>query len=324
MPRSTPISPAPSPTSSPPTVHVDAPDTPFAEVVVRAQGQGDFLWPPAPPGTITPPPLPVAVAKRSRLVGLVDSIETTLLGRTALSFARQASRDGWRADAYGVYCWRCGGAVGSHEVDGEGCAQCRNTKLHWDQAIRLSTYDGLVRDAVLDLKFHRWRTTGRELGAAIGDAVLSRMERSQVRADEVVVIPIPMSNRRRIGRGVDHTRVLAEGAQRQIGCPVCRVLAAKHRPEQVGLSMTARGRNIKGAFRIRKGILRRLGPNCRVVVLIDDVRTTGATMTSACKALTAGFREISRAGGGLEKPEIWIATAGVTGGNARDRQILKI
>jgi len=58
--------------------------------------------------------------------------------------------------------------------------------------------------------------------------------------------------------------------------------------EQAGLSRQERIRNVQGAFRARQ--IRRPGR----VLLIDDVRTSGATLASAAQALhDAGFRSVS-------------------------------
>jgi predicted amidophosphoribosyltransferase len=99
----------------------------------------------------------------------------------------------------------------------------------------------------------------------------------------VVVVPVPTSWRRRMERGIDHTGVLAAAAGREAGVRVVRGLGRRHTPAQVGLSATARAANIRGAFRVRAALGRLDG--VRAVVVLDDVRTTGATMTAACRAV---------------------------------------
>jgi predicted amidophosphoribosyltransferase len=293
------------------------------DIVVRPVNKGAFVWPPAPPGIIVPPTAPIHTKPSSRFARLIHSIETTLLGRNALSFARQAKLDRWQPDKDAAYCWRCGGSIGEFESDGEGCSSCRNTKLQWDQAVRLGVYGGLLRDGVLDLKFHRWRTSGREIGQQLGSSVSARMQRAQILPHEVLVVPVPMSARRRIRRGVDHTRVLGEGVSSEIGCQMIRLLHARHRPEQIGLSMTARDRNIKGAFHCRRNGFKQISKDCRVILVIDDVRTTGATMTAAIKAIKQGLRKEKNGPEMDAKPKFWAVTPGVAGPDARDRQILK-
>lgn len=288
-----------------------------SEIHVRRVGEGSFVWPPIPDAPASPNiQEETDQSQKSALASLIDSIEITLLGRTALSFARRADEECWSPDTLGDYCWRCGGSVGLHETDGDGCASCRNTKLHWDQAIRLGQHQGIVRDAVLELKFKRWRTSGRELGRSMGHAIKDRMERIGLERSELLLVPIPVSWRRRVKRGVDHTRILAQGAAGVIGCRHAQILRAEHRPEQVGLSMSARGRNIKGSFQVRKKAFERLDDRIRAIVLVDDVRTTGATMTAACKALR-------KAGAAENGAEIWVSTAGVAALGARDRRGLK-
>jgi len=43
------------------------------------------------------------------------------------------------------------------------CPACRGKRLPWARAVRLGEYDGLLRDAIHEVKFTRWRTLGSDL-----------------------------------------------------------------------------------------------------------------------------------------------------------------
>lgn len=274
-----------------------------------------FVWPPrdaeGSDEAITVD-LPVDVAAEPGAVppGWMARVETDLLGMRSVSFARWARATGWRADGFGAFCWRCADSVGPHEVDGTGCGSCREKRLAWDRAARLGVYEGGARAAVMELKFGRWRRTGMELGAALGERLRDVMDAGGFRPGEVVLVPVPSSWRRRMERGIDHTWVLAEAAGRKAGVRVVRGLSRRHTPAQVGLSATARAANVRGAFRpreTRKPWIGRGKPGgmgklegVRAVVVLDDVRTTGATMTAACRTI----RGMTGAG-----VEIWGLTA---------------
>lgn len=280
------------------------------------RGVAPFVWPPAPvvaepidtdaPGEPGPAPTP------ARPAGLGVRAETDLLGLRAVSFARWARATGWRPDRFGDFCWRCAGSVSPYETDGNGCGSCRDKSLAWDRAARLGLYRGGVRDAVTELKFGRWRRTGAELGAAMGERLADLLGAGGFEPSEAAIVPVPASWRRRMARGVDHTSVLARAAGRRASVPVIRGLSRRHSPPQVGLSATARAANIRGVFRATPALERRVsqGPGLRVVVVLDDVRTTGATMTAACRAVR---RIIGR------KREIWALTAVVASDRRADR-----
>ena len=241
-------------------------------------------------------PIALSMWQRARVVA--GDLESDLLGVRAISFQRWADRAGWRRDQAGARCWRCAGSVGPHETDGEGCADCRTKKLAWSRAIRLGTYERGLRAAVLELKFGRWRRTGHEVGRELGEALAEQLRAGGIRPEEAALVPVPMSWRRRMGRGVDHTAVLAEACSKRSGVPIVRALSRDHRSPQVGLSATARAQNVRGAFRPTKAgrDISRESARPRVCVVMDDVRTTGATMTSACRAV----RELVG-----KSPEIW-------------------
>jgi predicted amidophosphoribosyltransferase len=194
-----------------------------------------------------------------------------------------------------------------HEETPDGCRVCLGKRLPWTRFVRLGEYHGLVRDVVHEMKFTAWRRLGMDAGRMLGAQLRPLLE--GVAREELVLVPVPSTFRRRMARGIDHTLVLARGAREVTGGRIVRALARRHRPSQVGLPMSERRRNVSGTMRLRgQG---QLG-GCTVIV-IDDVRTTGATMTEACRALVRGLRE-------RETPAqaVWAAVIGVAVERARD------
>src|SRR5690606_16480268 len=86
-------------------------------------------------------------------------------------------------------------------------------------------------------------------------------------------------------RGIDHATCLARAVAEGSGLPCRRLLVRQHRPAQTGLSAAARRKNLRHAMQPRVGPEALAG--VRVVVLVDDVMTTGATLTEACRAVRA-------------------------------------
>jgi predicted amidophosphoribosyltransferase len=104
---------------------------------------------------------------------------------------------------------------------------------------------------------------------------------------------VPLHPWRRLHRGFNHASDLAHA----LGPPVVGALwRTRATVPQAGLTAAARRRNVRGAFRLSPV----LSPAARVsyldgriLVLIDDVRTTGATLESCAQVLkTAGAREV--------------------------------
>ncbi len=246
----------------------------------------------------------------------MDSVEIELLGRRGLSFARAVKYHGWESEPRELVCWRCAGSIGPFESDGDGCASCRSSKLSWDRSLRLGRYEGILKDAVIDLKFRKWRRTGTELGHASGEVLARLIDELGWSPRELLIVPIPMPAMRRVMRGIDHTQVIAQGASRSSGVPICRVLGARNRAEQVGKSATDRLKNIKGGFAVHQSRLvkeltdsKGSGAGIRALVVLDDVRTTGATMSESCRVLRRAIRAIPNA----RECEIWglsVARAG--------------
>ncbi|MCC6907693.1 MAG: ComF family protein [Phycisphaerales bacterium] len=180
-------------------------------------------------------------------------------------------------DAIGVaYCPRCGGSTGPGEfIEGKGCAACRKRRFPWERLVRLGRHHGDLRDWVHEIKFHAWDAMGLELGKRLGRC----LKDAGVQADAVV--PVPASAWRRWRRGIDHSRIIAAGAASVLDLPLARAMKRKGRKPQRAVSPSQRRENIRGAFSVRRlNFLR----NCSIV-LVDDVTTTRATLTEACRTL---------------------------------------
>lgn len=198
---------------------------------------------------------------------------------------------GFKADEPGDYCPRCGRGVGPGEVVEFRCGACRDQRLPWGGFVRLGAYEGPLREAIHDFKFNRWHAVGEHLGGALGAAVAERLRLVARVSDEpedrvlgrTVVVPVPMSAWRRSSRGIDHASVLAGAVARGAGLPMRRVLRRRHRPTQTGLSAAARRSNLKGAM--VAGGDASWAASVRVIVLVDDVTTTGSTLREACRAI---------------------------------------
>lgn len=127
---------------------------------------------------------------------------------------------------------------------------------------------------------HRWRlayTMGRWYGALLRDG--------GVYDDVDVVVPLPLHPWKRILRGYNQSEYLAEGIAASLGVPVVRGALRRHRhtSSQARTPRRERAANVAGAFSV--GDEAALAG--RHVLLVDDVLTTGSTLTAAVEAMQA-------------------------------------
>ena len=103
------------------------------------------------------------------------------------------------------------------------------------------------------------------------------------------MVPVPLHPARLAERGYNQAALLAGGAAAELGCPLhARALArTRHTPQQARLSRSERLDNVIGAFRVRS-VSEAAALRGRAVVLVDDVATTGATLSACAAALRAG------------------------------------
>jgi ComF family protein len=176
-------------------------------------------------------------------------------------------------------CPRCAATVGPFTAGADGCGCCREERLHFDAALRLGPHDGRLRELVLGMKYGGGPEVAALLGAVWAAAAADRL--AAVGAD--VVVPVPLHWLRYWQRGYNQSAALAEAVADRLRLP-CRprwLTRIRHTPAQTGRTPAARRANVRGAFRAGRGAA--LGG--RVVLLVDDVMTTGSTCSEAARAL---------------------------------------
>jgi ComF family protein len=158
------------------------------------------------------------------------------------------------------------------------CARCRRGLSPFRAGASLGPFAGALRVLVHELKYRgRRRCAGR--------AARLLFESPPVRDvldGASVLVPVPLHPRRLRQRGFNQSLLLARSLGRLAGLPVAEALSRRvETPTQTGLTAAQRRRNVKGAFRAT----RPAAINGRVVVLVDDVLTTGATARACARAL---------------------------------------
>ena len=150
-----------------------------------------------------------------------------------------------------------------------------------DRARAIGAYDGALRAIVHALKYEARRSLARRLG------VMMRERGTDVIAGADCAVPVPLHPSRQRQRGFNQADDLAQ----HVGLPICRALRrVRATPTQTGLPAARRHRNVRGAFAIARAGRDVAGT---IVVLVDDVSTTGATLDACARVLKEiGVREV--------------------------------
>jgi ComF family protein len=140
-----------------------------------------------------------------------------------------------------------------------------------------------MKDIIHSLKYEHRRSIAPPLGG------LMRKCGAELLRDADVVVPVPLHPRRHYERGFNQAEDLAA----YLGPPVKRLLMrVRHTHSQIDLPKHARQENVKDAFAFRPDPRSPLPDPC-VVVLVDDVSTTGATLEACARVLkNAGVKEV--------------------------------
>lgn len=164
------------------------------------------------------------------------------------------------------------------------CAACRpggpsvRSCVAGVPVVAVTGYEGVTRDVLLAYKERGRRDLARPLAGLLAGAATAAAG-----GHPVVLVPVPSSGRAARARGGDHIRRLARVAARRTGLGVAdALLLARPVLDSAGLGASGRRANLAGAM------LARSPRDARAAVVVDDIATTGATLSEAVRALRAG------------------------------------
>jgi ComF family protein len=182
------------------------------------------------------------------------------------------------------YCMKCGKALsGATE---EYCPDCIHTAHSFDRGRSLYVYDDLTRASIARFKYKGRREYAEFYGADIVRHMSGYIKRCQ----PDVLIPIPISERKRRSRGYNQAELIADQISVYTGIPVNTTLIVRIRDTSPmkELSRVRRMKNLKGAFKMAY-----VDVQWKNALLIDDIYTTGSTVDAVSAILKkAGINKV--------------------------------
>ena len=209
----------------------------------------------------------------------------------------------------GPRCMKCG-----KEIDDETeeyCGDCGMTKRSYEAGFPVFNYVPPLSDSISRLKYH-----GRqEYAGFYGREIASAFKETFIRLGVECLVPVPLHSRRMKKRGYNQAELIAEAVSKETGIPVNDklIVRMKNTAPQKELDDKDREKNLLSAFRISDIYLKERmekgyngghradnkyrGRNDRalpqVVLLVDDIYTTGATIEGCTKVLlAAGVKKV--------------------------------
>jgi len=109
-------------------------------------------------------------------------------------------------------------------------------------------------------------------------------------SESQVVVPVPLHRKRQRWRGFNQAELLVRPVAEKLNLPFENMLLrVKNTPQQACLARHERLQNLRGAFAISP----KFSPQNKIILLIDDIASTGATLSECAKTLKkAGAREV--------------------------------
>jgi len=175
-------------------------------------------------------------------------------------------------------CAVCSRPLGPATAAG-GCPDCRRLRPRFEAVRAAGAYRGTLRRLVVGMKYAR----RPDRAWPLGDLLAERLEGWGPAAEAGVIVPVPSTAAARRRRGFDPPALIAGEIARRLGIPLgTNVLAREGSPPpQASLPRSERLKAPRGTVRV---VLPKTVAG-KVILLVDDVLTTGATANAAAKAL---------------------------------------
>lgn len=183
-------------------------------------------------------------------------------------------------------CPRCARPVWT-ENSSLACGACLDSPPPFETTHILFCYLPPITRLLTRLKFQHHLIAARVFGELLAERILADWYQDRKLPD--VILPVPLHPSRTRSRGFNQTLEIARPVARRLNLPLWPSACERIRSTlpQSSLPASARKRNVRGAFAVRVNI------KGLHIAIVEDVMTTGSTMTSLCQTLTrAGARQL--------------------------------
>ncbi len=186
-------------------------------------------------------------------------------------------------------CVGCGSKLAYSYKNGSFCKWCLVRMFPYGirnvgkvSVLAAFSHSGVIRELILRLKF------GGEKHIALELVKLSLQTWKKLPSCNDTIVPVPASPERLRERGYNQAALLARAVCSQTGAKYMDILQRQNGVSQIGKSGIERSKNISGKFNLKSNPML-----SGTVWLIDDVLTTGATLTEVLSVLSdEGINEV--------------------------------
>ncbi len=159
----------------------------------------------------------------------------------------------------------------------QGCADCQNENFHFDSIACAGVYKSPLSSLIVRFKL----ADRTHLLPLLTDFAQSAVYKADFFQSVDFVVPVPLHWRKRFQRGFNQSSLIAKSLKftgARLNTDLVRI---RYTQQQAELTAAARKKNVRGAFAVRKGH----NFKDRNICLIDDIKTTGATLDECAKVL---------------------------------------
>ena len=178
-------------------------------------------------------------------------------------------------------CRQCGIALKRSELKNQHCEQCKLTQPHFDATYCFDRYEGVLQNAIHQLKYHQRLVYAHGLASAWNEIYSGQLKH----VNASYLLPVPLSTQKLSRRGFNQSWEIA----RRVNCgpnikKLPNVLRRYHHEfQQVGSALTDRRLAIRNMFYLEENSIPLL--RNKNLIIFDDVMTSGATLNEIARIL---------------------------------------